>query len=175
MPLLPIPLHSTLGVTGHRSFTTFNSIGAAVHLAFTLFELYKPKLIITGMALGWDQYIANAAIQYKVPFIAACPFRAQPQNWTTDKVVDYYKLLEQAQEVIYTTDEITFPVGGHTRAYKDRNCWIVDNSKGLVAFWSGASGGTKHCLSYALQCKRPVVNVYPKWLAMQDSNSNRSI
>lgn len=40
-------------------------------------EKLQPSLVISGMALGYDQALAEAAIELKIPFHAYCPCYGQ--------------------------------------------------------------------------------------------------
>jgi hypothetical protein len=61
--------------TGHRpdklggySDDAFNLL---VKIAKHWLEMNKPTRVISGMALGWDQALATAAVEVDIPFVAA--------------------------------------------------------------------------------------------------------
>src|ERR1044072_1999262 len=86
-----------LGVTGHRPNRTttwseraFNELTA---LATRSIQQARPSGLITGMAQGWDQACAVAAVRLQVPFGAAVPFEGQADRWDERAQGDYEKLL----------------------------------------------------------------------------------
>lgn len=103
---------------------------------------------ISGMALGWDMALAQAAINYQIPFIAAVPFGGQESMWPPATRERYHHLLKQAKEVVYVS-----PPGFSSAKMQKRNEWMVDQldptTDKLLAMWDGTNGGTANCLRYA--------------------------
>lgn len=147
--------------TGHRpdklggySDEAFNKL---VEIAEETFKKMNPTEVISGMAMGWDMALAQAAINLEIPFIAAVPFIGQEKMWQK-KTKDYYnELLSKAKEVVIVCE------GGYS-AYKMqvRNEWMVDNCDLVLAMHNGdTSGGTYNCVKYATN-KKPIINLYNK-------------
>jgi len=109
------------------------------------------------MALGWDQALAQAAVDMKIPFDAAVPFVGQESRWPAESAKRYRSLLSQARNVTVVCD------GGYA-AWKlqRRNIWMVDHCDAVLALWNGSDGGTANCVRYA-DGKRPVINVWNEW------------
>src|SRR6478609_5888932 len=63
----------------------------------------RPDLVISGMALGWDQALAGAAVALEIPFLAIIPFEGQERKWPEDARARYKRLLAAATEVIVTS------------------------------------------------------------------------
>lgn len=111
-----------IAVTGHRP----RRLGQyreerLTDLAVATLRKYEPSLVITGMALGWDQAIAEAAVRVGIPFIAAIPFPGQEQGWSQFQHNEYHRLLGEclrAEVIGRPTDK--------TAAYKARDRWMVD-------------------------------------------------
>ncbi len=153
----------TLCVTGHRP----NKLGGfdyritnrLYHVALEALMEHWPAEVITGMALGWDQAIAEAALTLKIPFIAAIPFEGQERLWPPAAQDRFRSLrLKAASEVIVS-------LGGYEVAkMHTRNEWMVDRSVGVIALWDGSSGGTGGCVQYAKLTGKPVFNVWDKWV-----------
>jgi uncharacterized phage-like protein YoqJ len=149
--------------TGHRP----NKLGGysdkvfyrLVDLAKASLAQYKPDIVISGMALGWDQALAEAATRLKIPFIAAVPFIGQENSWPEDSQDYYMELLDQASEIITVSDG-----GYHPRKMQLRNIWMVDRSEKILALWDGSRGGTFNCVQYALSKKKPVINMWNSWM-----------
>lgn len=137
-----------LAVTGHRP----NKLGgygrgvemSLLRLAGSELRSLKPESVLTGMALGWDTAIARAAIALGIPFTAVVPFDGQEGCWPMESRRAYYRLLKDAKDVV------TVCTGGYA-SWKmlRRDRWLVDNAEHLLALYSGAKGGTAHCVEYA--------------------------
>lgn len=99
----------------------------------------KPTRIISGMALGWDQALAQASVNCGVPFIAAVPFKGQELNWSEKAQKYFNSLLKKAESVIYVSED------GYS-AYKMqiRNEWMVNNCDLLLAMWDGILASSHH-------------------------------
>lgn len=111
--------------------------------------------VISGMALGWDQAIAQAAINMGLPFIAAIPCLDQEKLWPTDAQQYYHELLDRASKIVHVTD-VPYKAG----CIDQRNRWMVDNCDMLLALWNGTLDGTHNCVIYAQAEKKPVANLW---------------
>jgi uncharacterized phage-like protein YoqJ len=122
----------------------------------TLLEL-KPEKIITGMALGIDQWAASVAIKLNIPFLAAIPFEGQEKAWPFSSQKTYFRLLSKAADKV-----ISCP--GEYAAYKMqiRNEWMVNNCDILIAVWDGTPGGTGNCINYAKSINKEIIYINPK-------------
>lgn len=111
---------------------------------------------MSGMALGVDQWAAEACVEYGIPFIAALPCRAQERTWPLEARKKYASLLEKASEVVYVTD------GAYTlRCLDQRNKYMVDWCDEMIAVWDGSHSGTANCVKYAYRRDKPCTNLYP--------------
>ncbi len=59
-------------------------------LAIAAIRFYKPSEIITGVALGWDTWLAIAAIEEKIPYTCAVPFKGQEKRWRHEDKQRYH-------------------------------------------------------------------------------------
>lgn len=111
-----------------------------------LFKLLQPQKIISGMALGFDQILAQEAILAQIPVLAAVPCDDQEKIWPR-KSQDLYNSLMKNELV---TPYVVCPGPYHASKMQIRNRWMCDNSNGLIACWLGDnSGGTYNCVRYA--------------------------
>lgn len=154
-----------LAVTGHRP----DKLGGYKNEVYRrLRRLAKEQLsefedieyVLTGMALGWDQAIADSCVDLEIPFVACCPFMGQEKVWPAGSQMHYRELLGLAKEVIYVCE------GGYA-GWKmlRRDEYMVDNSDHLLALWNGSKGGTGHTAQYALNKQHPVTNCWTQWLS----------
>ena len=108
--------------------------------------------LISGMAEGFDEALARAAIIEKIPFIAAVPHRDYGRYYwgcnsllRKDRLREFEWLCGQAAEVHVICKSLY--VGGQHANFV-RNEWMVDNSDKMWAY-NKTSTGTKHCVEYA--------------------------
>lgn len=120
-----------------------------------LLEL-KPDTVISGMALGVDQWAANIAHKLGIPFIAAVPFIGQEKMWPAASQSIYNKLIKLASEVV-----IVSPGGYSAAKMQFRNEWMVDRSNQVIAIWDGTNGGTGNCVAYATDIGRQIYRINP--------------
>ena len=155
--------------TGHRpdklggyGQDAFNNL---VALAEDWLEENKPTRVISGMALGWDQALARAALKQGIPFIAACPFFGQESKWPQESQKVFNELLKKAEDVLYICDK-----GYAPWKMQIRNEYMVDHSDVVLALYNGdQSGGTYNCVTYANKHNKPVVNLWEKFNGNQES------
>lgn len=104
-----------------------------------------PELVLTGMALGVDQWAARICLTHGIPFDAIIPFRGFETRWPSHAQAEFQELCSRAAHVHYVVD---------TREYRAaylyrRNAWMVDHSSLLIAVWNGSPGGTANTVEYA--------------------------
>lgn len=159
-------------VTGHRlgrlGFYTHPELGQVgvtrrlvQFAALQILEHVGDGPILTGMALGWDQAVATAAMRLGVPYVAALPCVNQHLPWASDTLwAHYFELLSRAQQVVYVSDK---PYESPAQMHR-RNEWLVDKATHVLALWDGDNkGGTAACVRYAKGHGRHIVNRWPEW------------
>jgi uncharacterized phage-like protein YoqJ len=155
---------NVVGVTGHRSGMGFRYRSDQLdRFALASICSAEPDLIITGMAVGWDQAVAAGAARLGIPFIAAVPFPGQADPWPDRARRHYEDLLTQAAEVVEVTSERPYSQKLVTKAMHTRNQFIVDRANQILALYNGGGGGTGHCIKRAQIAKVPVTNVWELW------------
>lgn len=112
-------------------------------------------VILTGMALGPDQWAAEICINLGIKFVAYLPFKGQELRWTTTQQSKYLKMLIVASEVKVASDVQS------NSAYLRRNGHVVNDCDCAIAVFNGdyksGTGSTVRKLEYA---KIPYINVY---------------
>lgn len=109
----------------------------------------KPTQVISGMALGVDQWAAEIALDLDIPLLAAIPFKGQEATWPDDSKKKYHALLSKAAKVVAVCE----PGYAAWKMFK-RNEWMVDNCDLLIAVWDWSPGGTAGCIKYAQKVDR---------------------
>jgi uncharacterized phage-like protein YoqJ len=117
-----------------------------------------PAYVISGMALGWDQAVAGAALLAQIPLIAAIPFRGQESKWPAASQQIYRELLATSARVI----EVCEP-GYAVWKMQKRNEWMVDHADHMLALWDGSPGGTGNCIEYANKKQKPIDNLWDEF------------
>jgi len=156
----------TLAVTGHRpnklgGYDTPNPTYDAVRRALRtrLLEL-RPTKVLTGMALGVDQWVAELCIELQIPFVAVIPFPGQEKAWPRRAQRRYHTLLAQAVDRVIVSPGPYAPEKMHLR-----NEWLVEHADELLSVWDGSPGGTSSCRAYALKEGCPITDIDPTTLA----------
>lgn len=113
---------------------------------------------ISGMQRGVDLWAAEIVIKLKEEFkereiylFSAVAFRGMENSWEKDWHKRYHAVLKAADGITYVSDK-----PGRI-AFLKRNEWMVDNSKRLIAVYTGAPGGTKETIRYAERKKKEVI------------------
>lgn len=129
-------------------------------------DVLRPKLVISGMALGWDTALAYAAIQHKIPFHAYIPFVGQELHWPEHSRAIYKTLLDAAEKIVVCSE-------GEYAIWKmqDRNRKMVDNANAVLALWNGSNGGTANCVNYASDKGVEIINVWDEWDVYRRANA----
>lgn len=166
--------------TGHR----LNKLGGYTQkvkdrvtaLAAAVLTHHKPTRVVTGMAIGWDQAIAEACVQLNIPFTAVVPFKGQELRWNEKDQQHYHQLLQHANQVLYTMDvdankrEISSAIAA--KALNDRNKHMLRLLKNnlergggghVAALHDGTRGGTNNCITAANEWNLPVKNYWNSW------------
>ena len=138
-----------------------NPIAVAVkkHLRLFLSE-NKPAIAISGMALGVDQWYAEACIELGIPFTAAIPFELMEAKWPRASQERFSVILQKAKDVVYVSGP-----GYEPWKMQVRNKWMVDNCTELLAVWNGSTVGTNNCLQYAKSINRLTTIIDPRTIS----------
>lgn len=129
-------------------------------------------VVISGMAEGFDEALARAAVIAKVPFIAAVPNKGYVQYyWGAPKMFNKngksgsrtgksrYKLgmelLAKAAEVVHVCDGIYGEDGRLSNFI--RNEWMADRASVVWVYNPNNTSGTQHCVDY---CKKTGVRMF---------------
>jgi len=129
-----------------------------IDLSTQIIKRREATHVISGMSLGFDMAVAQAAIEINVPFVAAIPFEGQESNWPKESQDYYHQLLGQASEI-----EFVSKPGYESWKMQKRNEFMVDNADVVIALWDGSKSGTGNCVNYAESIEKPVINYWDVW------------
>jgi len=150
-----------IAVTGHRpdklggyyAFDNFRAIRR--HMRDFLEQAPDGELfLISGGALGIDQFWIEVGLHLDLPVIACLPFQGYDSKWPLASQQEYGKLLDKCYDVRY----ISAP-GYAPSKLQIRNEYMVDECDVLTAYWNGSPGGTNNCVDYA-QYHGKTVNIF---------------
>ena len=156
-----------LMITGHRPAKLGgygnNPIRQTVceWMQFTLFKCknkWPDVEIISGMALGVDQWWAEQAYRLNIPVNAYLPFANQDIRWPEASRKHWKSLLSKAKTITIVSE------GNYSPAKMQiRNEAMVDNADYCLAVWNGEpSGGTWNCIRYIRDKEKPLYILNPK-------------
>lgn len=131
---------------------------------------FDPKLVVTGMAQGWDMAIAKACINLGVDFEAYVPFEGQELLWPKDSQTEYHHVLSFANKVRIVSKGTYSP-----RKMFIRNWAMVDATPTTVALWNGdRTGGTWDTVDYTQEVNHELINVWDYWINFKKGLTRRS-
>jgi uncharacterized phage-like protein YoqJ len=140
-----------LGVTGHRppklgGYRVPNPVYDAVCLGIEEFlTRLQPSRVLTGMALGVDQWTAEICLRLGMSYEAVLPFHGFSSKWPDQSKRQFEYLCSRAIQVHVVTNTNEYRPGLLMR----RNEWVVRNSDAMLAVSTGSEGGTASTLRYA--------------------------
>lgn len=144
-----------LTCTGHRAPLGSYDREPLIPIARDALIRLKPDVVLSGMALGWDQAVATAALDLGITVHAYVPFHGQADKWPKRACEDYSMLLQKCAKII-----VVSPGGYAPEKMQIRNEAMVDACDRVLALWDGSAGGTGNCVRYAEKRKKPIENVW---------------
>lgn len=166
-----------LGITGHRphklgGYDPTTSLCWPIQAKMNEFFLKKaPERIISGMALGTDQWAVEVALAIGIKVTALIPCLDQDRLWPQPAQTHYQMLLGRIKNA---GGEIQFV---SSRPYdkwcmNNRNKAIVEISSEMLGVWDGTRGGTKSCVRLAISDGIPVTILNPKTMEFSECNQS---
>jgi len=145
--------------TGSRSLVKNQALMAA------MIELLARKIIsdrvdyvISGMAEGFDEALAKAAILTRTDWLAAIPnagygqyYWGQTSQTGKNRMLEFEELVNQSTDTQYICDGI-YSKGRHSNFI--RNEWMMDSANKVWAF-NPTSRGTAHAYKYCMDHNIP--------------------
>lgn len=117
----------------------------------------KPEKVISGMALGVDQWAAYISHKLGIPFVAAIPFEGQEAAWPQQSQTTYRQLVKLASEQV-----IVSPGKYAKEKMQIRNEWMVNQADKLIAVYNNdPTGGTANCVKYAISMSKDIYYIDP--------------
>ena len=121
------------------------------------------RLFLTGMADGVDIYAAEAVIElkrehpeWKIKLIGIIPYAGQEGCSGTKYYARYQNILQNADRYFVLSPHYT------QDCLLERNRFMVDQSKYVLAVYNGEKGGTGYTINYARQKNRDITIIDPE-------------
>ena len=117
---------------------------------------------ISGCAMGVDIWAGQIVLKKKeqnpsIRLIAATPWSGFANRWSEEWKNQYNDLLKKADLVVNVCDHF------HKGVFQQRNVWMVDHSKRVIAYYNGTAGGTRNTIQYAISKQVEVVTSSPEY------------
>jgi len=160
------PAYYIIGITGHRDILSqcIPTIKDKTRLLFKtiLSEFPKESLqVLSPLAEGADQIVAEVGLEYDIPLIAPIPFsrKEYEKDFNPPSIEQFTYLLNQARELIElpllagnTKENIKNYTPNRDLQYAYAGAFVSLNSNLLIAMWDGdteeETGGTSQILRY---------------------------
>jgi uncharacterized phage-like protein YoqJ len=150
-------------VTGHRPQHLHPSLRPWVRselerLALKMRDEYAMTVGISGMALGPDQWWADAVVEAGLKLWAHVPFPQQPDKWTEDDKAEWSRLCQLADTVK--------TYGGYydVKTLHARNDGMIREADAAIAVYDQrkTEGGTASAVRKLARLGLPIIHVNPE-------------
>jgi uncharacterized phage-like protein YoqJ len=150
-----------IGITGHQELVDPTNWQWVKNEFHSLLQQYNNSLIgVTSLAVGADQYFAQAVLERGGALEVVIPFDSYESVFDEKDRSEYRRLLQRAVRISTLAEE-----SSHEKAFLKAGKTIVDNVNLLVAVWDGYSaaglGGTADVVEYAIKYGRPTLQLNP--------------
>lgn len=136
--------------TGHRKITPKEQADFTDRLKCVIVSLYQQGIRYYGAggALGFDTLAAQTVIHLRescpsMKLILVLPCLTQTKGWRPEDVVKYEHIKDQADKIVYTSQQYTLG------CMHKRNRHLIDNSSICICYLTKDSGGTAYTVGYA--------------------------
>ena len=116
-------------------------------------------LVLSGMALGWDQALCVAAKRLKLPYVAVVRVVGQERMWPAESQRHPTELCRGALSVVVLSDSVDSADEAGQRL-NARNEFMVRHSSAVLALYSGSAGGTGNAVRCATRFRVRTLNVW---------------
>jgi hypothetical protein len=165
--------------TGSRSFMPTGPVTTALHRYVQEQQVAHPDLeLMSGMAEGWDEFIARTGIEMGVPFHAAVPNRGyglyywgRHSQTGQDRLDQFEWLLSKAKTVTYVCPSL-YVDGVHANFV--RNGYLVAHGNSF-AVYNPQSRGTAECFTRIKQARKPYAIFAPDGTVITGTAADKDV
>lgn len=147
--------------TGHRKIDGSKKNELLKKLEDTVTAMIEDgvTVFITGGALGFDTLAAQTVLKlrktYSITLCLYIPSINQTEGWGYEDVIEYNRILKEADEVFYVSRERGTPA-----LMKKRNRAMVEAGDRCVCYMNNPVSGTGHTVRLAKEKGIEVINLY---------------
>lgn len=164
-------MRTIIAGTGHRPTGLYKG---SIKTPENVKHLYREELnsrlsenpdliIVSGMAIGADQLLAEVCVELSIKYVACIPFEGQDSKWTSSDKNNWSELLKKAWQVNLVSLRPPSDYYEAVRMLHQRNQYMVDLSDSVIALFNGVKkGGTYNVIDYAERKNKRIVNIWPK-------------
>ena len=153
-------------ITGHRPHTLGGHNPAKCvsdikdylrNTANNLLTYHGDDLVfISGGATGVDQWWAEIALEYGIPYELFLPFPTFTTRWESSVQQRFDILYENASAINMIRQEYA------PQAYSDRNRAMAESCTYAIAIWNGRPSGTANAIAHLKQLGKEIEFYFPK-------------
>lgn len=126
-----------------------------------LLRWVRVREVVSGLARGFDLWLAWAALESDTRLVGAIPHPEQTRGWPEESKDEWRTIVKNCAEV-ETISPAYWEKDGDNALYA-RNRWMVDRCTHLTSFWQGTRGGTAWTNDYAVACGKPRLVINGVW------------
>ena len=114
--------------------------------------------VISGMAIGFDTWLAQVALDMGLQLRCYVPFIGQGDNWPSNSKKEYNRILDLASSIEFISNSYS------NEAFLKRDRRMIDDCNEVFALLNpeSTSGGTYYTVQYALENKKKVHHLWQK-------------
>lgn len=114
------------------------------------------EYVISGMAIGFDTWLAEVCLDIGIPVHAYVPFKGQESKWIPSAIEHYNNILSKCENIVYIANSYS------NKAFLDRNKAMVDKCDILFALADpyNLDSGTAHTVEYAKKQNKEIENYW---------------
>ena len=116
----------------------------------------KPEAVITGMAIGWDTWLAQEALILSIPVHAYVPFKDQGSNWPVAPRKEYERILGESAIIKYISEDY------YPNVFFERDRAMVADCDEMFSLLNpeATRGGAFYTVDYAKKQNKKITNFW---------------
>jgi hypothetical protein len=148
-----------IGVSGHQHRPGIDWDWVTQTVRNELAKRGDVRAVLSSLATGSDQIVADVAINLHIPVLAVLPIEGYEHYFRGRDLSNYRRLLGRCKVI-----QLAWK-GDPRRGFLEAGKFIVDHCDMLFAVWDGKAaegfGGTSDVVNYAERIRRKVAHIDP--------------
>ena len=128
-------------------------------LAAAALRRHRAAGVMSGLTLGWETALAEAALDLRLPLTVILGFKGVQSNWSLEHRQRFGRLLGKA-------DQTAILFGGGYEPWKLRKSRerVVSRSDLLLTLWDGEDLQVREAITFARTRGLQIVNLWQSWV-----------